>query len=525
VIGLFPQLVARISARVHTKLLVAFLGIVVMFAALGGVGLGVLHQSNERTDSLIRAQNKIAAYRLLQRNITEQLYTVSSVMLTTDDRMLEAAIRQINNSLYDFERARLLGSEDTDSLDMIEADYFRLIEVGTQIIELIREGKLAEAREYQKQHAIPLANRLERMTNALANRAEANMITSAESSKRGFVLSQYVVLGVALAAVLFALLLGYSISLSLIGPVRKMNQRFREIAQGNFAGSVDIENRDEMGDLAKSLNDMSRELGRLYREIQAASRHKSEFLANMSHELRTPLNAIIGFSEMLGEQVFGELNEKQAEYVRDIHESGEHLLSLINDILDLSKIEAGRMELDLKKFDVRVALENAVTLVKERSLRHGIKLEVDIDPRLDRIVADERKFKQIMLNLLSNAIKFTPEGGTIGVAAANSAENLEVQVSDTGIGIAPEDQGHIFEEFRQVTEDINQAHEGTGLGLTLTKKFVEMHGGSIEVQSQVNQGSRFTFSIPMKTQTKPLTDMNPDANVGDESNQRASHGQ
>ena len=522
-IGLFPQLVARISAKVHTKLLVAFLGIVVMFAALGGVGLGVLHQSHERTESLIRAQDKIAAYRLLQRNITEQLYTVSSVMLTTDDRILGAAIRQLNHMTYEFEHAEYLGNEDAESLARIQQDYSELIQVGTHIIELIREGKLAEARQYQEEQAIPLANSLERMTNALANRAEANMIASAESSKRGFLLSQYAVFGVALAAVLFALLLGYSISLSLVGPVRKMNQRFQEIAQGNFSGSVDVDNRDEMGDLASSLNDMSRELGRLYREIQAASRHKSEFLANMSHELRTPLNAIIGFSEMLDEQLFGELNEKQLEYVRDIHESGEHLLSLINDILDLSKIEAGRMQLDLKQFDVRVALENAVTLVKERSLRHGIELKVDIDPKLDQIVADERKFKQIMLNLLSNAIKFTPEGGSISIAAASSEANLEVRVTDTGIGISPEDQRYIFEEFRQVTEDASQALEGTGLGLTLTKKFVEMHGGSIEVRSRFGEGSTFIFSIPMQAQ--PQSEEHSAAAVEQEPQPRASNEQ
>ena len=220
-----------------------------------------------------------------------------------------------------------------------------------------------------------LANRLERRTNSLVNKAEADMVTIAEISSRGHVTSQVVVFGVALGGVLFALILGYSISSSLIGPVKQMNRRFQEIAHENFSSQIEVVNRDELGNLATALNEMSDELGRLYREIQAASRHKSEFLANMSHELRTPLNAIIGFSQVLDEQVFGELNEKQAEYIKDIHESGYHLLSLINDILDLSKVEAGRMELDLKKFDVRTALDNALTLVKERSLRHGLTLD------------------------------------------------------------------------------------------------------------------------------------------------------
>ena len=496
-IGGLPRLVASIPATVHTKLLVAFLSVVVMFVALAAVGLSVLRTSNERAESLVNAQYKIAAYQQLQQNITAQLYTVTSAMLATDEQTLEVARRQLSHSGYDFEHAEFVGSEDAENLAAIQAGYAELIEAGMQIIDLISAGQLQEGRDYQRKHAIPLAERLERHTNALVNKAEVDMVSSAELSSRGFVTSQIVVSGVALGGVLFALVLGYSISLSLIGPVEQMNQRFKEIAQGNFSNRVEVANQDEMGNLANALNDMSNELGRLYREIQAASRHKSEFLANMSHELRTPLNAIIGFSEMLDERVFGELNEKQAEYVRDIYESGNHLLSLINDILDLSKVEAGRMELDLKNFDVRVALENAITLIKERSLRHGISLEVDLDSRLGKIVADERKFKQILLNLLSNAIKFTPEGGRIAVKAANNKNTLRVIVSDTGVGISPEDQHYIFEEFRQVNEKQGQTHAGTGLGLTLTKKFVEMHGGEITVESETGKGSTFGFSLPL----------------------------
>ncbi len=186
------------------------------------------------------------------------------------------------------------------------------------------------------------------------------------------------------------------------------------------------------------------------RQLEIANRHKSEFLANMSHELRTPLNAIIGFSEVLLERLFGELNEKQDDYLKDIHSSGKHLLSLINDILDLSKVEAGRMELEPSTFDVPSAIANAMTLIRERAQRHGITLALDVDPRLGEIDADERKFKQILLNLLSNAVKFTPDGGRIDVSARRDADSVVVAVHDTGIGIAPEDQDAVFEEFRQV---------------------------------------------------------------------------
>jgi signal transduction histidine kinase len=240
-----------------------------------------------------------------------------------------------------------------------------------------------------------------------------------------------------------------------------------------------------------------REIEEKSRQIEAANRHKSEFLANMSHELRTPLNAIIGFSEVLQERLFGELNEKQAEYTDDILTSGRHLLSLINEILDLSKVEAGRMELELATFDLPLAIDNARTFVRERAIKHGINLDVTVDERLGDFVGDERKIKQILLNLLSNAVKFTPEGGRIGISARQADGSVEISVSDTGIGIAPEDQATIFEEFRQVGGDYAHKKEGTGLGLTLAKKFVELHGGKIWVESEVGKGSTFTFTLPI----------------------------
>jgi signal transduction histidine kinase len=231
-------------------------------------------------------------------------------------------------------------------------------------------------------------------------------------------------------------------------------------------------------------------------QLEVASQHKSEFLANMSHELRTPLNAIIGFSEVLSERMFGELNEKQDEYLKDIHASGSHLLSLINDILDLSKIEAGRMELDLTDFELPLALDSALTLVRERAGRRSIALHMMLDERLGQMRGDERKIRQVVLNLLSNAIKFTPEGGRIEVRAEPRDGFVEVSVSDTGVGIAPEDQEAIFEEFRQVgTAD--KKVEGTGLGLALSRKFVELHGGKIWVKSEPGLGSTFTFSLPV----------------------------
>jgi GAF domain-containing protein len=238
-----------------------------------------------------------------------------------------------------------------------------------------------------------------------------------------------------------------------------------------------------------------REIEDKSRELEAANRHKDEFLASMSHELRTPLNAVIGFSEVLLERMFGEVNPKQEEYLNDILVSGRHLLSLINDILDLAKIEAGRMELDVEEFDLAPAIDNALVLIRERATRKGLALDTRLASGLGSVRGDQRKIKQVLVNLLSNAVKFTPEGGRIEVRAERVDGHVEVSVADTGIGIAPEDHEAVFEEFRQVGADYAKKHEGTGLGLALSRKFVELHGGRIWLKSQPGEGSTFTFTI------------------------------
>jgi DNA-binding response OmpR family regulator len=240
----------------------------------------------------------------------------------------------------------------------------------------------------------------------------------------------------------------------------------------------------------------------------------------MSHELRTPLNAVIGFSEVLLEKMFGEINRKQEEYLGDILGSGRHLLALINDILDLAKIESGHMELDLGTFELPAVLNSTFTLIRERATRHSIHVSLDIDHRLGRFTADERKLKQILLNLLSNAVKFTPDDGALSLKAVLQDDGVEISVSDTGIGIEPEFQQKIFDEFIQVGDHLRK-REGTGLGLALTKKFIELHGGRIWVQSAKGQGSTFTFTLPVlstppekrsaPTEVKP--DAHPNANA------------
>lgn len=253
-------------------------------------------------------------------------------------------------------------------------------------------------------------------------------------------------------------------------------------------------------ELEERVKERTRQLEEAVQIADVASRAKSDFLSSMSHELRTPLNAVIGFSQVLQEQYFGKLNDKQGEYVTDILESGQHLLSLINDILDLSKIEAGKMELELSKVIIKDLLASSLIMIKEKALVHGISLDIDTtgDLKYLKIMVDERRVKQVMFNLLSNAAKFTPDGGAIKVEGKKEGKELIISVSDTGIGIAPEEQERVFEEFYQTSGTMKDKPPGTGLGLSVTKSIVEMHGGRIWVESEgPGKGSRFTFTLPI----------------------------
>ncbi len=341
--------------------------------------------------------------------------------------------------------------------------------------------------------------------------------------------------GLIIAFLVLSTLAIYVVSRRITRPVKQLTDQAKKIADGYLDAVIQVHSRDEVGQLAVSFDNMTRalranisekeralaevqdlnrtledrirqrtaEIEAVNSELREATRHKSEFLANMSHELRTPLNAVIGFSEVLIDRIFGDLNSKQDEYIHDIMTSGQDLLSLINDILDLSKIEAGRMELELTNFDIPIVMENSLVLVKERASRHGIQLVLDVDERLGDFTGDERKVKQVLLNLLSNAIKFTPDHGKITLKASPTNGLVEISVSDTGIGIAPEYHQRIFEEFQQVGGDQASKSEGTGLGLALAKKFVELHGGRIWVESEVGRGTMFTFTVPMRV---PITE-------------------
>ncbi len=282
-------------------------------------------------------------------------------------------------------------------------------------------------------------------------------------------------------------------------------RRIAQTESGSQLILLAIEDKTEKMRLQRELTERTRDAEQAQAEAEAATKAKSEFLANMSHELRTPLNSIIGFSEVLEDELLGTLNESQRKNVMYILKAGRHLLSLINDILDLSKVEAGKMELELSQMSLKELLDSSLVMQREKALRHDIQLDLRMDPLTDRVIeADERKLKQIMFNLLSNAVKFTPDGGSVQVRTRDLAETQEIEISveDTGIGIEPEDIPKLFKGFSQLETAYDKRYEGTGLGLALTKKFVELHGGHIEVTSEFGQGSRFAFALPQRREIK-----------------------
>jgi signal transduction histidine kinase/DNA-binding response OmpR family regulator len=493
---------------------------VVLLVALGGLGLRVLGESNKRLATLETLESKLPDYTRLDTQNT-QIQTLALVLgpdaNTFSPNDVNQTDAQLEKELAGFRTPTdVLGptfaadSAERASLVKIDSDYQKLMSTLDRAMSLRRAGKLSDSQTLVNSEASPLAQSLNEAIVSLENANSTRVTALQHANKAAFADSRRFFFIAVLVAIALALGLGLAISASVIGPVRRMDARLASLAEGDFSQRVDVPNRDELGTLAANLNRMNDELGGLYFRLEAASRHKSDFLANMSHELRTPLNAIIGFSEVLLDQMFGPVNAKQADYLGDILGSGRHLLSLINDILDLSKIEAGKMELEITTFALTGLLEDGLTMVRERAALHGIALSLDVGPGLELIRADERRVKQVVFNLLSNAVKFTPDGGSVAVRARRVDDDVEVAVADTGIGIVPAEQARIFDEFHQIGQ-----HEGTGLGLALVRNLVEHHGGSIRVESEPGAGSTFTFTLPLRADETSAIAETPVAFGGD----------
>jgi signal transduction histidine kinase len=509
--------VARAPVPVRTKLLVAFLGIAALLVVVGFLGLRVLGQSNARVERLGTLQQRVSTYQALQAQ-------AGGLRALLDRRTGGPGFATLNNSassplggrrwigvdetilfavsnLYPSTVERLYTfvppPEDERVLKRIRADRGALRDALATLKRLDANAVTGERSRLALAAAVTADNALSRRARDLASRTTVQTSALIAENRSAYTSSRDLFIAVGAISVVLALGLGVILSWSLIGPIQGTEARLAEIAAGDFSGRLDVPNRDELGSLGRNVNRMNDELQRLYGELETASRHKSEFLASMSHELRTPLNAIIGFSQVLQQRLFGEINDKQAEYLEDILSSGNHLLSLINDVLDLSKVEAGQVELEVTTFSMREALERGVVMVRERATKGGVHVSLELAPDVDVIRGDERRVHQVVFNLLSNAVKFTPEGGSIVVASARADREVRVSVTDTGPGIAPEDQERIFAEFQQTDVGLKQ-REGTGLGLALSKRLVELHGGRIWVESEPGHGSSFVIALPIE---------------------------
>ena len=510
----FVRAVGRVPAGVHAKLLVAFVGTAMLVVAVAVLGLRLLGQSNERVETLGTLQARAAAYGIVQSQVRhvrdlqaqrvdgdfpKMFPELNKKDVGKGGVLIDQAILSAANQLPAYTYADRLGfrppPDDERLLSRIRATDTDLATVLRQLIDA--EVGRTQARENSlRSTAEGLAIDLDDQATKLANVTTARTDALIAQNARAYEHSRNVFIGAAAAAIVLALLLGFVLSWSLISPIQSIDSRLAAIASGDFSGHVDVTNRDELGALATNVNRMNDELRRLYRELETTSQHKSDFLANMSHELRTPMNAIIGFSQVLREGLVGDVNAKQAEYLDDILSSGNHLLSLINDVLDLSKVEAGQVELQVAPFSLQDALERGVSMVREQATADGVQVTLHRNGALDVVSGDERRIRQVIFNLLSNAVKFTPEGGEVDVRARQIDGEMRVSVADSGPGIGAEDLERIFEEFQQ-TEAGARQREGTGLGLALSKRFVEMHGGRIWCESEVGKGSTFEFTLPL----------------------------
>jgi signal transduction histidine kinase len=504
--------VGGVPVNVRTKLLVAFAVIAALLVLVAVLGLRVLGQSNARVESLGKLQQRAAAYQSLQSQ-AQQLRQLLAIRVgearglnaylsghatirgrswVLADKLIIAAASPLGPATDPAGLGFTPPRADRAAIGRIKSDSDAFSSALRRIESVDRAGGRSAESQRLLTRAIDVDNDLSLVTDQLATRARAETDNLIAQNRSSYASSRDLFIGVGVASIVLAAMLGFVLSSSLVGPIQRTESRLAEIAAGDFTRRLEVDNRDELGALAANVNRMNDELRRLYDELETVSRHKSEFLANMSHELRTPLNAIIGFSELLEMQVAGDLNADQLAYVRDVLDAGRHLLSLINDILDLSKVEAGKMELELSEFSLRQALEAGLTMHADRAARAGVALGLVLDPDDITVCADERKLRQVVFNLLSNAVKFTPQGGRVDVSAHLVDGFVEVDVTDTGAGIAALDTERIFEEFAS-----GATEEGTGLGLPLSRRFVELHGGRLWAESMPGEGSAFRFTMPV----------------------------
>ena len=511
-LGLVVRWSARLPASVHAKLLSGFLLVTLVLIAMGATGLQIIAKMSRQSHLMHQAHDRGTWSLQMEHAFAMQMNFTSLALILKDEATIARILREnnrFNNTMARIEEAA--PPEERELIQRIRAAQEEAMTTVADIANLVRDGKVDEATKLQVAKEYPLYVQIEGLINQVVRIEQDKMDdlrrSVAAENQRALILMG----GFVAASIGLALLLGFVISWSFILPVREAQSFLGRVATGDFGATIAVPNRDEFGVLADHLNRMSRELHRLHEDQRAAARElttlneqlkrasmaKSEFLASMSHELRTPMNAILGFTELMLDGIYGEIPPSLKGPLTDVQVNGKHLLRLINEVLDLSKIEAGRMELSLGEYSARDIVETVTASLRSLAAEKGLEFIARVEEDIPPAVGDGKRLTQCLMNLAGNALKFTKEG-RVEIGVELKANTLVYRVSDTGIGIPQDQISKLFEEFRQL--DATVAHEfgGTGLGLSITKKFVELHGGRVWAESQVGQGSTFFFSVPLR---------------------------
>ena len=508
---LLVRWVAGIRASVHTKLLGAFLIVTLLFVARALVSLRTIVIATRQSQLLDEAHEVVSLAQQSEHALVRQMQYTDMALLSEDEAAISKILRQNNRFNDRLAKVEAAGTVERDLVEQIRTSQDEVMAVVADMANAIRDGKLGSVTgalsQRQQRLDYEITTRVGRLVAAEQDRMARLRESVTAANRRSLILTA----AFAVSAVILALLCGFVISWSFILPVREAQGFLDKVAAGGLGGRISVPNRDEFGMLAERMNHMSQELqrfdteqrraaaelGHLNQQLEEASKAKSEFLANMSHELRTPMNAILGFTEMVLDGLYGDVPTELKEPLADIQVNGRHLLRLINDVLDLAKIEAGRMQLAPSEYSVREVVDVVHVSLRSLAAEKDLDFVINVSNDLPAAYGDNGRLTQCLMNLAGNAIKFTKQGRVeIGVELMGS--ELIYRVSDTGIGIPKEEMENVFAEFRQVDATVTREFGGTGLGLSITKKFVEMHGGRIWIESEVGKNCTFFFAVPLR---------------------------
>jgi signal transduction histidine kinase len=506
-LGALVHRVARLRVSVHAKLLGAFLLIALLLVAMTTLSLQAIATVARHSRLLDQARERVDVSRQIEQSVGVQMTIIRNALVLRDEATLVGILHDETRFAKALARLEDAASPvERETIEKIRVAESQLLKTVEDVRSLLRSDKTEEAMTLHLTEGQPRYREIASLVTRVVRSEEAGMAQlrdSVETSNRRAVL---LMAGFAVGAIFLALVLGFVISWSFITPVRDAGAFLGQVARGDFSASIHVANRDEFGALAAQMNHMSRELRQLYDEqrslnlrLEQASKAKSDFLASMSHELRTPLNAILGFNELILGEVYGPVSDDLKVPLTDIQNSGRHLLRLINNVLDLSKIEAGRMELALDDYSVQDTVLTVTASLQPLAVQKGLDLVAEVPEDVPAARGDGGRITQCLMNLVGNAVKFTREG-RVEVAVDLRGDQLHYRVTDTGTGIPEDRLETVFSEFRQADASIAGQFGGTGLGLSITKKFVEMHGGRIWVESEVDKGSTFFFTIPLRVE-------------------------